>query len=169
MSPFSRGTLTGGSRADPAPKASGAFREGDPNSLWGRSLEKQSRAVRRAQEMARSGAREIGQNAEHEIRADAERGQTGTDLRVHTILVIRSRRNLFSPGMRSAVTARSGRLRSVNQIAVASEKLNVTPYFTSLMQPTASTAYLSRSVKSLATMMPRTRLSPASSLFTQEI
>lgn len=45
---------------DPAPKASGAFLEGDPNSLWGRSLEKQSRAARRAQEMARSGARENG-------------------------------------------------------------------------------------------------------------
>jgi len=44
---------------DPAPKASGAFQEGDPNSFWGRSPEKQSRAVRRAQEMARSGAREI--------------------------------------------------------------------------------------------------------------
>jgi hypothetical protein len=44
---------------DPAPKASGAFREGDPHSFWGRSPEKQSRAVRRAQEMARSGAREI--------------------------------------------------------------------------------------------------------------
>lgn len=43
---------------DPAPKASGAFSEGDPNSFWGRSPEKQSRAVRRAQEMARSGARE---------------------------------------------------------------------------------------------------------------
>jgi hypothetical protein len=50
---------------DPAPKASGAFWEGDLNSLWGRSPEKQSRAVRRAQEMARSGAREIrGRRAE---------------------------------------------------------------------------------------------------------
>jgi len=43
---------------DPAPKASGAFREGDSNSLWGRSPEKQKRAVRRAQGMDRSGAGE---------------------------------------------------------------------------------------------------------------
>jgi hypothetical protein len=68
MSPFSRGTVTGGSRVDPAPKASGAFWEGDPNLLWGRSLEKQSRAARRAQELARSGAREIrGRKLEDEI------------------------------------------------------------------------------------------------------
>jgi len=56
MSPFSRGTLTGGSRRALLPRPAVHFMEGDPNLFWGRSPEKQNRAVRRAQEKARSGA-----------------------------------------------------------------------------------------------------------------